>query len=332
MSKHKFEAKELWQKRQEKLQKGIIDEETRSVFETCLMTKRPPEKNYKNITYFIRNENESRQQLHSQETRELSPDDELSLSDLKNEVSQVVQRRPSTAKPKGEDKDLMKKIEDSLKDTRDFIKKIDRYPSVTKSRNPEKALKVFESLEKEKASSKLNSARESRNNLSSKKGKDTSYELEKSMKASTTELETKNTTFNITKTEDPDISKVSKKMAFTATDDKDDDISRYFTSLNKIEDTIKFLEENIIGSNPVDKVDLEFEKFTSNIGKSEPAKDFQFNPERSVNLTRDEYANILTEPSPRGLHNRKPSTDKNQVSKAVYQLHYLNNLLASKLR
>lgn len=281
MSKHRFEAKELWLQRQEKLKRGIVDEETQSVMETCLSTKRPPERNLKNLTYFIKDNNyEDRE--YDEEQGEGETEDQLALSDLQHENENIREERSKperviskpekvekAEKPKSkptvaeEGDDFIKKVNQSLKEAREFIGKIERYPSISKGKDPEKTLKAIESLEKEnkpKSSSvtrpksakpvktattsslkgSLKGAQSSQQALSSSENK------KPDSLPSTLKLENNQANSTENMQNEPEVEEDENK-------EDQEDIGHYFKSLNQIEDTIKFLEQNIIGFTNTEK-------------------------------------------------------------------------------
>ena len=223
MSRNRTEARELWLKRQDKLQKGVVDEETLTVLETC--SKKPPEKNLKNNTYFIRAEH----------------------SDLKSETSKCEVPDTSLAvQPNEEECGLINKIDRDLKETRDFIQKFDKFNHVTKTDvDPVKLLSVHQTIKAknyETNAEQVVRRPQSKQKLSAKKEGSKRTENQNSTNK---RLNEEKGAANSTEQEsilDNSFEKM-KKIA-----DKDNDIACYFSSLNKIEDTIKFLEQNIIGA------------------------------------------------------------------------------------
>jgi len=260
ISKHRYEAKELWLQRQEKLKRGIVDEETQTVLETCLSTKRPPEKNMKNLTYFIKDDTYAD---YLDQAYEESEEKRLSVMDLhpqeKSEIKEIKPVKTREEKPKVEKKqdldegdDFIRKVNESLKDARDFMTKIERYPSITKAKDPERALKTLATAaDKENNPTKKKPAAVNTTNLKSSLGNSQNGKRTSNLNSSSGFKETS-----------PQLPKVEEKETYKpkyvveeppkevyAAEEKDnkEDISTYFKSLNQIEDTIKFLEENIIG-------------------------------------------------------------------------------------
>jgi len=296
ISKHRYEAKELWLQRQEKLKKGIVDEETQTVMETCLLTKRPPERNTKNLSYFVKDDTYAD---YLNQAYEESEEKRLCMADLHQQQQEKSEFKPkiekarietTTNKQKNnqdaeEGDDFIRKVNESLKDARDFMTKMERYPSLS---NPEKALKALTSVNKENhsrsssshaqskpkpaavntSSSNLksslnNSQNGNKRNLSSSSGfKDSSPQLSK--KTTTTKVEEnlpksqpKSQPRSEEEYEEEEVSAPKEQNV-----EKGEDISNYFKSLNQIEDTIKFLEENIMGggsSVPENKVQEDFD-------------------------------------------------------------------------
>ena len=270
ISKHRYEAKELWLQRQEKLKKGIIDEETQSVMETCLSTKRQPERNTKNLTYFIKDDTYDNRDFLESKTD--FGDEDLSLNDLQYERELETKTKPEKKATKKleesqqkiekveeeeekveEEDDFLKKVNQSLKDARDLMSKIERYPSILKSKNPEKALKVMNNLDKEnkqhtptlpKSKAQKPVKAVTSNNLKNSLG--SSVSSQKQLAASSGNK-------NRNSIQSPKAEVIQKKVLeeepeqLIEDNDNQEDISHYFKSLNQIEDTIKFLENNIIG-------------------------------------------------------------------------------------
>lgn len=223
MSKNRTEAREAWLKRQEKLQKGVLDEDTLSVLETC--SKKPPEKNHKNITYFIRAEQ----------------------SELRSEASKCEVSNSTISLPavKEEDCVLINKIDRDLKETRDFIQKFDKFNHVTKTDvDPAKMLTVHQTIKAKNYETNAEqvvrrSMSKDKNAMKKSGAKSSENQNSISMKRSAEKAPE-------TKEEDDELENSFEKLKKIA--NKDDDIACYFSSLNKIEDTIKFLEQNIIGA------------------------------------------------------------------------------------
>ena len=247
MSKHKIEAKELWTKRQEKLQKGIIDEETKSVIDTC--SKKPPVMNQKNITYFIRKEDESKASLNIDDVDE-DEDDELEEDTVESDETL---EKPNES-GKGQDKDFMKKIEKDLRETREFIKKMDKCNKKNMS-DPEKIIKIDEEAKisrtlamNQKVSAKKKSA--SLITMTNSKGKIIPKTFTKPIEKPQEEVNSptkKNNFINELDLCSPNLTKIEEGNGLEPENDEED-ITVYFKSLNRIEDTIKFLEEKIIGN------------------------------------------------------------------------------------
>ena len=275
ISKHRFEAKELWLQRQEKLKRGIVDEETQSVMETCLLTKRPPERNMKNLTFFIKDDNFDQREYLDSRPDHHSDEEDLTLNDLQHEREfeikpKAVEKKPKkveepqkkieekveTEEKEEDDDDFLKKVNQSLKDARDLMSKIDRYPNVIKSKNPEKALEVFNKLDKEnkQRTPSLTKSKSLKPTISTTNNLKSSLSSSKgSQKPLSASLENKNPkSFKSPKLENTRKSAIEeipeqKHHEEEQNAENQEDISHYFKSLNQIEDTIKFLENNIIG-------------------------------------------------------------------------------------
>jgi len=295
ISKHRYEAKELWLQRQEKLKKGIVDEETQTVMETCLLTKRPPEKNTKNLSYFVKDDtyadylNQAYEE--SEEKRlcmaDLHQQQQQEKSEFKPKIEKSRIETTSTKQKNNQDQDegddFIRKVNESLKDARDFMTKMERYPSLS---NPEKALKALTSVNKENhsrsssshaqskpkpaavntsstnlKSSLNNSQNGNKRNLSSSSGfKDSSPQLSKKankVEEALPKTQPKSQPKSEEEYEEEEVSAPKEQNV-----EKGEDISNYFKSLNQIEDTIKFLEENIMGggsSVPENKAQEDFD-------------------------------------------------------------------------
>jgi len=295
ISKHRYEAKELWLQRQEKLKKGIVDEETQTVMETCLLTKRPPERNTKNLSYFVKDDtyadylNQAYEE--SEEKRlcmaDLHQQQQQEKSEFKPKIEKSRIETTSTKQKNNQDQDegddFIRKVNESLKDARDFMTKMERYPSLS---NPEKALKALTSVNKENhsrsssshtqskpkpaavntsstnlKSSLNNSQNGNKRNLSSSSGfKDSSPQLSKKankVEEALPKTQPKSQPKSEEEYEEEEVSAPKEQNV-----EKGEDISNYFKSLNQIEDTIKFLEENIMGggsSVPENKAQEDFD-------------------------------------------------------------------------
>ena len=265
MSRHRYEAKELWLKRQEKLRNGVIDEETKSVMETCLSTKKPPEKNKKNLTYFIKDEEyESRNDFEEPSYHDSNEDLIMpNLEDvhnvkrndgLENTTTNLDYEKPKQKVELSDKDDFIKKVNDSLKDVREFIGKIERYPSIKKGKDPEKTLKVIKggdkenrprasSISKPKELKQINSKNPKVHLQNSQKAIHTSQNINTEDKVKENKSEFKDgVNLDIIETSTVKVNEIT-----SGNEDEKEDILSYFKSLNQIEDTIKFLEQNIIG-------------------------------------------------------------------------------------
>lgn len=272
ISKHRYEAKELWLQRQEKLKKGIVDEETQSVLETCLLTKRPPEKNTKNLTYFIKDDTYAD---YLDQAYEESEEKRLSVMDLhpqeksESKPAKIKEEKPQPRMEKKQDldegDDFIRKVNESLKDARDFMTKIERYPSITKAKDPERALKALASSDKENNSRSSSSHAKKKptavNTSSSTNLKSSLGSSQNGKRNLNSSSGFKETSPQLPKAEETYRPKEEPPKEVEESNNNKEDISTYFKSLNQIEDTIKFLEENIIGggSNVPEKKEYNYE-------------------------------------------------------------------------
>ncbi len=178
MSKHKFEAKEHWLQLQDKLQRGIVDEETQKIYETAKDAKNLSRNSSsvvrKNLSQMLdfnkrpttasvsnhkNKENEDVNSLiksfiqkiiyinHNQLTQSIACCEHNDLETCQSEVFSTKTRSTTVAAPKPKsDKEFLKSIDNQLHETRNFITKMEKCSC---GHDPKYALKVlFKDAEK----------------------------------------------------------------------------------------------------------------------------------------------------------------------------------------
>ena len=262
-------------KRQEKLQRGVLDDDTRSVMETC--SKRAPEKNLKNNTYFIKAE-QSEMRLPTTE------DD-----------SYIVEEGIDVSGMKSQDEELISKIDKDLKETREFIQKFDKYSHITKKQlDPERLLQVHESIKSKPTETNAESVL--RRGAASKTNKSSTKKLQQTKTCGIQNKSLQEITKNLAVSSQSRVADeksrtgVQKEVAeqdsferMRKIAEKDSDIAGYFSSLNRIEDTIKFLEQNMANAEVQDNHRLADIQSQSNT----EANEFKCSPLRDTVLSTD---------------------------------------------
>ncbi|EAR85530.1 hypothetical protein TTHERM_00442800 (macronuclear) [Tetrahymena thermophila SB210] len=205
MSKHRLEAKEEWLERQEKLRRGVLDEETKKIYDTARQSK--------NLS-----------------TRE----DEIKRKNLSQMINFI-------EKPQKDSKAVVEQVKQNLEQTRKFIHKIEQYQN---DEDPNRLLRVIDRLNKNSDQQNSNYDTVNQNN----KGQGSLRKSARSMSSQNMNSQRQNS-LNENKLSDKKYNQSTQMQSdFFSSSSKENqkDMANYFHSLDKIEETIKFMEDKIL--------------------------------------------------------------------------------------
>ncbi|KAL4488513.1 hypothetical protein ABPG72_013081 [Tetrahymena utriculariae] len=205
MSKHRLEAKEEWLERQEKLRRGVLDEETKKIYDTA--------KQSKNLS-----------------TRE----DEIKRKNLSQMINFI-------EKPQKDSKVIVEQVKQNIEQTRKFIHKMEQYQH---DEDPNRLLRVIDRLNKNQDQLNCNYDTMHQNN----RGQGSLRKSARSMSSQNMNSQRQNSS-NENKLSDKKYNQSSQMQSdFFSSSSKENqkDMANYFHSLDKIEETIKFMEDKIL--------------------------------------------------------------------------------------
>ncbi|KAL4443178.1 hypothetical protein ABPG74_002245 [Tetrahymena malaccensis] len=203
MSKHRLEAKEEWLERQEKLRRGVLDEETKKIYDTARQSK--------NLS-----------------TRE----DEIKRKNLSQMINFI-------EKPQKDSKVVVEQVKQNIEQTRKFIHKMEQYQN---DEDPNRLLRVIDRLNKNQDQQNCNYDTVHQIN----RGQGSLRKSARSMSSQNMNSQRQNS-LNENKLSDKKSSSQMQSDFFSSSSKENQkDMANYFHSLDKIEETIKFMEDKIL--------------------------------------------------------------------------------------